>query len=339
VAGVPELTVADRPAADERRRRRRAGTGWREAARVRFSLPGPDGLPDPSPDPLSPPDLTGGTIPDGVGPSDLSGTPTPDAPRPTDDGPSAAAPPIDPRFRQRRLDVEAQHGRRRTHALVAATSVLTVAAIGFGVLHSPLLVVRRHRVSGEVQTSAADVLHAAGLDRHPLMIDLDLRGATAAIGRLPWIATARVRRSWPDTVIVTVTERVPAAVIAGMLVDASGRVLSVAPSFAALVPVGADRGTTPPPVPRPGGEVAAVYRPGLMVATAIPPALRPAVGAVLGGAGGVVRLTLTEGASALLGDTTALGQKLEAVLTVVDRVRIGHGTIDARVPSAPVLTS
>ncbi len=119
-----------------------------------------------------------------------------------------------------------------------------------------------------------------------------------------------------------------------MLVDASGRVLSVAPSFAALVPVGADRGTTPPPVPRPGGEVAAVYQPGLMVATAIPPALRPAVGAVLVGAGGVVRLTLTSGASALLGDTTALGQKLEAVLTVVDRVRIGHGTIDARVPAA-----
>ncbi len=87
--------------------------------------------------------------------------------------------------------------------------MLTVAAIGFGVLHSPLLVVRRPRVSGEVQTSAAEVLHAAGLDRHPLMIDLDLRGATAAIGRLPWIATARVRRSWPDTVIVTVSERVP----------------------------------------------------------------------------------------------------------------------------------
>jgi len=348
---VPELTLDQRPPgapaeapADKPPGRRRPGTGWREAAKaraLRLAAPTPDDVPDPSPD-VAPP------TPDGAGPAvDI---------RAADDleerGPHGATPDvagdasvtspagadIDPRIQQRRLDVEAEHGRRRRRAVVVATSLAVVAALAFGVLRSPLLEVRRPRVSGEVQTPAADVLAAARLVGHPLMVDLDLARSTAAIERLPWIATARVRRSWPDTVIVTVTERTPAAVIGGMLVDATGRVLSVSPGFAPLVPVAADRGLAQPVLPRPGGRVPDAYRPGLVVATAIPPALRPHVGEVLVGPGGQVRLTLAGGASALLGDTSDLAQKLEVVLTLVDRVRIGTGTIDTRVPSAPVLT-
>ena len=319
---MPEVTVEDRPRRQQHLRRR-PGTGWREAARaraLRFASPPADDLPDPSPDADRGVRASAGEEEREAAASD-------------------ATLGIDPRIRQRRLAVEAEQGRRRRRGVVAGATLVVVAALAFGVLRSPLLEVRRPRVSGEVQTPAADVLRAAGLVGHPLMIDLDLGGARAAIERLPWIATARVRRSWPDTVIVTVTERAPAAVAGGMLVDPSGRVLSVAPGFAPLVPVAADRGLAQPALPPPGGVLPAALRPGLVVATAMPPALRPHVGEVLVGPGGAVRLALAGGASAVLGDTSDLSQKLEAVLTLVDRVRIGSRTIDTRVPSAPVLTS
>jgi cell division protein FtsQ len=332
VTGVADQAV-------EERTRRRPGTGWRlgvrrgdtapgdgdEAARARrfrLGVPALDDLPDPSPDATG---GAGGTVPAAAGPAD---EPSPDP-----------APDIDPRIHQRRLDVQAEEGRHRTRLLTAATSVLVAAAVAFGVLRSPLLTVRRPRVSGEVQTPAADVLRAAGLVGHPLMIDLALGRSASAIARLPWIASARVRRSWPDTVIVTVTERVPAAVITGMLVDASGRVLSIAPGFTPLLTVGADRGQTPSPLPKPGGVVPPTYRPGLLVVTAVPPALRPHIGSVLVGPDATVRLSLVGGALAVLGDTSDLAQKLEAVLTIVARVRIGQVAIDVTVPSAPVLTS
>ncbi len=244
---------------------------------------------------------------------------------------------VDPRIEQRRQEVHAERTRRRLRWLRAVVIAVVAALLADVIVHSPLLDVRRPRVSGEVQTAPADILRAGGLTGHPLMITLNLRRSAAAIERLPWIATARVRRSWPDTVIVTVTERVPAAIVVADLVDASGRVLSVAPGFAPLLPVRIDTGAKAPAVPPPGSTVPAVYRPGLEVAAAMPAALRADVAAVLVRPDGTVRLALTNGTSALLGDTSALPAKLEAVLTILERVAIGRAPIDVSVPSAPVL--
>jgi cell division protein FtsQ len=268
-------------------------------------------------------------------------SPAPDAAAGAGSAPPAtvsAGPDIDPRIRQRRLDVEAERERRRARWLRIAIVALLVAAAAYGVLRSPLLAVRRPRVSGAVQTPPQDVLRAAGLTGHPLMISLQLGRMAAAIDRLPWIATARVRRSWPDTVIVTVTERAPVAVVGGMFVDASGRVLSAAPGFAPYLAVRPDTGASAPAPPAPGGTVAAVYRPGVQVVTTLPPDLRGRIGAVLVRPDGTVRLSLRNGESVLLGDTSALPEKFEAVLTLVERVRSGTATIDVTVPSAPVLT-
>jgi cell division protein FtsQ len=244
---------------------------------------------------------------------------------------------IDPRIEQRRQEVHAHQARRRLGVLRAVVIAAVAALLADVILHSPLLDVRRPRVSGEVQTAPADILRAGRLTGHPLMITLDLRRSAAAIERLPWIATARVRRSWPDTVIVTVTERAPVAIVVSDLVDASGRVLSPAPGFAPLLPVRIDAGAKAPAVPPPGDSVPAVYRPGVAVAAAMPPSLRADVTAVLVRPDGTVRLALANGSSALLGDTSALAAKFEAVLTILDRVQVGRAPIDVSVPSAPVL--
>jgi cell division protein FtsQ len=244
---------------------------------------------------------------------------------------------VDPRIQQRRLEVQAEQTRGRLRVLRAGVIAVVAALLAAALLHSPLLAVKRPRVSGEVQTAPGDILRAGGLIGHPLMINLSLMRSARAIEQLPWIATARVRRSWPDTVIVTVTERVPVAVVVADLVDASGRVLSPAPGFAPLLPVRIDTGAKAPPLPAPGGAAPAVYRPGVEVAASMPAALRPRVEAALVRPDGSVRLALTSGTSALLGDTTDLAAKFEALLTIIERVQVGRSPIDVSVPSAPVL--
>ena len=58
-------------------------------------------------------------------------------------------------------------------------------------------------------TSEAAIVAAAGLGRHPALISVEPGAAAARIEALPFIATARVQRHWPDGVGITVTERVP----------------------------------------------------------------------------------------------------------------------------------
>jgi len=52
---------------------------------------------------------------------------------------------------------------------------------------------------------------------------------------------------------------------------------------------------------------------------------------------GTVRLALTNGSSALLGDSSNLAAKFEALLTILERVQVGRSPVDVSVPSAPVL--
>ena len=256
---------------------------------------------------------------------------------------------IDPRFRQRRIDVKREEGRRRLRWLIAAAAVLSLVALGVGAFWSPLLAVRHIRVLGVDQTPPTAVLAAARLDRHPAMVDVDPARSAAAIERLPWVARAAITRHWPDSVTVAVSERVPVAVIGPVgdigLVDVSGRVLAQAPLGAHLpeVELEAAPGTAgsvggPAPGP-PGSDVAPGYLAGLAAAAAMPPALVPRILAIMVGINGDLTLRLSGGSIAELGDGTQLEQKLIAVLTLVERVRIGTKTIDATVPALPVLRS
>lgn len=86
-----------------------------------------------------------------------------------------------------------------------------------------LFAVRRLAIAGAGQLDAAEVARAAGLAAAESLAPEEL---AARLARHPWIAGARAARVSPDTMVVRVLERVPAALWLGAegawLVDAEG---------------------------------------------------------------------------------------------------------------------
>ena len=274
--------------------------------------------------------------------------PGPQHPRPPVAGPPAVARRIDPRFRQRRIDIAREAGRKRLHLLIAATSVLVVLAAGLGLARSPLLEVRHVRITPSPHVPVDDVLAAAGLRGRHQLIDVNPVATERSIERLAWVATARVEREWPATVRISVTERVPVAALAppgspSIDVDATGRVLGPGsggarvPTLVLGSPDGGGPGSGGSPVP--AQQIDASFDPGLAVARALPAALVPAVQAIVVGPGDAVGLRLDGGGQVIMGSSADLAAKLVAVLTLVSRQKVGSGVLDVAVPSAPVLTS
>lgn len=140
--------------------------------------------------------------------------------------------PIDPRMRARRREVRRREGRRRLRRLGAVAAMAGLVAAGALVTLSPVLDVDRVEVRGAVRTGIEEVQRAAGIDLGEPMVTLVGGSAEKGVEALPWVARATMVRSWPAKVIITVEERVAAAIArAGdgrrVLIDAEGRQLVV----------------------------------------------------------------------------------------------------------------
>lgn len=251
--------------------------------------------------------------------------------------PSAARPPVDPRITARRVAVAREQGRRRLRVLVTGTAVVGVVAGAAGVLHSPLVSARHVVVRGEHHTSRTAIVAAAGLVHHPPLVDVPSTAA-AAVERLPWVARAVVSVHWPDAVTITVVERVPVAAVARSggvsVVDRTGRVLedvaAPPPGLPLLV-----AGVTPG---RPGTFLGPAARPGLVVAAALPPALRGRVQRVQVDPRGAVTLDLGGGVVAELGVGGDLPAKFEALASVLAAgLPAGPAVVDVTVPDEPTV--
>jgi cell division protein FtsQ len=205
-------------------------------------------------------------------------------------------------------------------------------------LHTPLLALRHATVVGAQHTGSEAVLEAAGLVDHPPLIDVDPKSAARRVQRLPWIAHAEVVRHWPDSVTISVTERVPLGSMARpgrgvALVDATGRVLAWqdgAPTGLVLA--------APVTPGRPGTVLPGAARPALVVASALPATLAGRVHEVAVDARGVVTVGLGGRLSAMLGSTRDLQAKLIAVASVLAGVHLsGPAMIDVTVPDEPTV--
>jgi cell division protein FtsQ len=271
---------------------------------------------------------------------------------PGDKAGQESAPPrptLEPRIRDRLVAIRREEGRRRLHLLMGAGAVVVSCLLGWGVTRSPLLAVDRVRLSGANHTAVADVVRVVGLAHHRQMVDLDDGVMARAVAALPWVDTARVVRRWPTTVVVTVTERYPVAIVgdtAGWAtVDRRGRVLAVTAARPAgllearALTAGGSTTPAPPAAGAPGTTVDGAFLTDLTVAVQLGGYLSSRVTAVAVTDDGQLQLALSGGATALLGPPADLVAKLTAVATVVSKVKVGQGTLDVRVPNAPVLTS
>jgi cell division protein FtsQ len=261
---------------------------------------------------------------------------------------AGSRPSIDPRIRQRRIAVRRSDGQRRLRRILIAFGLVGLVVVAVLLLHTPLFSARAISVTGaHSHTSTAEIVDAAGLKGHPPLISVNPGAAAGRVEALPFIASARVERRWPDGVKVVVTERVPKALIAGpgsewSIVDGTGRTLEVLPG--SKLPLGllvlSVHGPTgvvrPARVGRTLGSAAAF---ALAVCRTLPPAFAAQVVSVTEGPDGTVSLGLNSRITVLLGTDSDLEAKYEDIAAIIAHASLrGATVIDVTVPQSPAVT-
>lgn len=239
---------------------------------------------------------------------------------------------MDPRVRARRVAVSRAEGRRRLHRLVAGLGVVAAAGLAAAVVYSPLLAVDHVDVRGAGPLRAA-VLGATHLGAGAPIVFVDSGGAAAAVRRLPAVESARVERSFPHTVTVTVTRRVPVAwaTVPGgaALVDRHGVVIA----HTATPPIGLPELFGLTRIPTPGGLVAPTG-PAALAAALVPALPGRLVGVTLSPGGLIVGIL--GGPQLRFGDSTTLTVKAHTAAALLGALTHPANYLDVSVPTAPV---
>ncbi len=132
-------------------------------------------------------------------------------------------------------------GEHWKRLLVAAAAVAILAGAAWALLGSSLLVVRSVQVTGASRALRAQVLRAAGIAMGTPLIRLEAGRAASRVERLTLVQSAQVSRSWPDTVVITVTPRTAVLAVASggqyEQIDPSGVVLRSAPARPRRLPL------------------------------------------------------------------------------------------------------
>lgn len=140
---------------------------------------------------------------------------------------------IDPRIRERRVEVQREAGRRRLRVLLAVMTCICVAGVAYLAVKSPLLDVDKISISGEQHTGVDAIRAATGVRVHDPLVFVNSGAVATRVHRLPWVRSVSVRRDFPSTLRVAVTEYVPTAYVRAssgvVLVADDGRVIARAP--------------------------------------------------------------------------------------------------------------
>lgn len=221
----------------------------------------------------------------------------------------AAGPRLQERARAERSGRRRRWGRRVLLALAALVPVLVVAWV---VLVSPLLAVDRVLVTGTERLTPEQVLQAAAVQPGTPLARVDTAEVSRQVRELAPVATVQVRRAWPATLRVEITERVAVAGAPGPdgveLLDAAG----VPFAAESLLPAGLARLE----VRAPGADDPAT-RAALGVLLALPPELRAQVEAVRASTASDVSFGLAGGRTVVWGTPGDTASKAAAVTALL----------------------
>ena len=260
-------------------------------------------------------------------------TPSPDPqPAPISRFPVPAREDLSAELRERFDAVEERSG-----FLQLAAALLLLLGAGWILWAGPVLAVETVRVDGAAALSADEVRTAAGIDVGTPLLRVDVERVEARVARLPQVAAVEVTRGWPHSVVVTVAERIPVAVVgrAGQrtLVDRDGVLFDT-------ITGAAPPGVVPLDVAEPGpGDPAT--RAALEALVALPAAVRnDVVGATAAGPEDIV-LTLRDDTVVRWGSPDESATKATVLTALLDRVADGDlepaATLDLSTPDAVVL--
>lgn len=193
---------------------------------------------------------------------------------------------------------------------VAGLSLVTVLALAYVLLFTSLLGVDSVRVEGADSVSATRVRDTASVEHGKPLLRVDTAAIKGRVDTLSALSGAKVSRSWPSTVVISVTERTPVVALGTsqgfQLVDRKGVAYHTVDAKPAKLPLLRDvRGS--------GSREAAVE-----ALAAVPPQLREHVATVSAENKHTVRFTLDDDAEVVWGTADHSERKakvLAALLT------------------------
>jgi cell division protein FtsQ len=74
------------------------------------------------------------------------------------------------------------------------------------------LAIENVQITGQSETSEIDVLDQLALGDYPSLVMFDVGAARARIEAMPWVKEARIKKLYPDTLQIAITERSPYAI-------------------------------------------------------------------------------------------------------------------------------
>lgn len=235
------------------------------------------------------------------------------------------------RARSRRAFARRQWARRwltwRYVLLALALAGLLAGAVWL-FFFSSHLAVRSVEVAGADRLGAEQVRTVAEVEQGEPLARVDVADVRARLQALADVRSAEVTRTWPDTVTITVTERIPVAVveIGGQLrgLDVEGVVFREFRSPPPDLPLV----QTPPDTGRDALLEAAA------VVSALPPDLTRRVDHVEVATVDQISLALRDGRTVLWGSAEESGAKAEVVTVLLEQP---GSTYDVSVPGQPTV--
>ncbi|GLZ42165.1 FtsQ-type POTRA domain-containing protein [Actinokineospora sp. NBRC 105648] len=231
-----------------------------------------------------------------------------------------------PRSTERAVRKRRTHRRYLVRRWTVLGSVLAVLALAYSIFFTSLLGVRGVDVLGVKELSADDVRAAAAIEPGTPLVRLDTDEIAQRVRTLPRVGSVEVRRSYPGTVEIAISERTPVAVVVSPdgahLLDAAGVDYGVIPA-------------APPGLPRLTAKDAAASTAAVSVLAGIPAQLTGQVTAVAANGTSDIRLTLADGRVVKWGDARDTERKSAVLGPLLTRP---GKTYDVAAPDFPTVS-